>query len=61
MWVLVDDGAGAGVDVEGGWGACRVVYDDVVGGRDGVDGEVEFCGNGIRLNTNIRCSITSDN
>ena len=38
MWVLVDDGAGAGVDVEGGWGACGVVYDDVVGGGDGVDG-----------------------
>ena len=35
--VMVDDGAGAGVDVEGGWGACIVVYNDVVGGGDGVD------------------------
>ena len=40
MWVLVDVGAGAVVDVEGGWGGCGVVYDDVVGGGDGVDGKV---------------------
>ena len=43
MLVLVNDGAGAGVDIEGGWGACGVVYNNVVSGGYRVDADVEDC------------------